>query len=137
MDIQEISDADIQNVIELWEMCGLTRPWNDPAKDINFARKNNNSTILVGYLQNTLIASAMTGYDGHRGHAYYVSVNPEYQGRGYGRKLIKATEQWLTENGVWKINILIRNDNSKVIDFYKELGYEDGETIQLGKRISN
>ncbi len=136
MDIREITDSDIQNVVDLWEICGLTRPWNDAEKDIQFARKSRCSTVLVGYLENTLIASAMTGHDGHRGHAYYVSVSPEFQGRGYGRKIIEATEQWLLENGIWKINILIRDDNSKVIDFYKELGYEDGNTIQLGKRIS-
>ena len=79
----------------------------------------------------------MTGHDGHRGAVYYVSVHPDYQGRGYGRQLIEATENWLQDKGVWKINLLVRKENVKVIDFYKELGYDDGNTVQLGKRLDN
>ena len=26
--------SDLQAVIGLWEVCGLTRPWNDPQRDI-------------------------------------------------------------------------------------------------------
>lgn len=137
MDIQEASEKDIKNIIELWELCGLTRPWNDPEKDINFAMQSDNATVLVGKYDDFLVASAMAGHDGHRGAAYYVSVHPQYQGRGYGRQLIEAIEGWLQGKGVWKINLLIREDNARVIDFYKELGYEDGKTVQLGKRLDS
>ena len=37
--IAPIEDADIPGVIALWQHCGLTRPWNDPAADIALARK--------------------------------------------------------------------------------------------------
>ncbi len=46
--IAEIADSDVEAVIALWQRCGLTRPWNDPASDIALARRNANSTILVG-----------------------------------------------------------------------------------------
>ena len=32
--IADIADADVAIVIALWQACGLTRPWNDPAADI-------------------------------------------------------------------------------------------------------
>ena len=35
--IAEITDADVAAVVALWQACGLTRPWNDPRRDI--ARK--------------------------------------------------------------------------------------------------
>ena len=46
--IAPIEDADVADVIALWQRCGLTRPWNDPAADIALARKGANSTVLVG-----------------------------------------------------------------------------------------
>jgi hypothetical protein len=34
LDIRAFQTADEVAVITLWEQCGLTRPWNDPRKDI-------------------------------------------------------------------------------------------------------
>ena len=79
-----IGDGDVDEVIALWERCGLTRPWNNAVKDIAFARAGANSDILVACLDGTVAASVMVGHDGHRGAVYYVSVDPERQGRGFG-----------------------------------------------------
>ena len=47
MDIGPLEDAEVEEVVALWESCGLTRPWNDPRADI--------ATIgfyqALGYLQ--------------------------------------------------------------------------------------
>ncbi len=29
--VAPIGDGDVADVIALWQRCGLTRPWNDPA----------------------------------------------------------------------------------------------------------
>ena len=50
--IADIADADVATVIALWQACGLTRPWNDPAADIALARRGPNSTILIGRADN-------------------------------------------------------------------------------------
>ena len=36
---RKIKDGDIEAVVKLWQACGLTRPWNDPYKDISFASR--------------------------------------------------------------------------------------------------
>ena len=43
---RQIEDADVEQVVALWRTCGLTREWNDPYKDIAFARSGGTSTIL-------------------------------------------------------------------------------------------
>ena len=48
LSIAPIEDADVADVIALWQRCDLTRPWNDPAADIALARRGPNSTILIG-----------------------------------------------------------------------------------------
>jgi len=46
--ISEIVDDDVEQVIAWWQACGLTRPWNDPHRDLATARPSGTSTILVG-----------------------------------------------------------------------------------------
>ena len=135
LNIQEISDEDVEEVVALWEVCGLTRPWNDPHADIAFARDTENATLLVGRLDSEIIASAMVGHDGHRGTVYYVSVAPGMQGKGFGRAIMAAAEDWLHRRGVWKLNLLVRESNVPVIDFYEELGYEREERVNFAKWI--
>ena len=117
----------------LWQACGLTRPWNDPATDLAFARGKPNSDVLVGLADGRIIASAMVGHDGHRGTMYYVSVAPDVQGRGYGQQLLTAVEAWLKARGVWKTNLLVRKENQAVLGFYEAAGYGPGSTVQIQK----
>ena len=131
--IRPLADGDEPAVIALWQACGLTRPWNDPARDLAFARAKPNSDVLIGLADGRIVASAMVGHDGHRGTMYYVSVSPSEQGRGHGRAIVAAAEAWLIERGVWKANLLVRSENTSVTGFYNGLGYEPGATMQLGK----
>ena len=133
--IRPLVDGDEPTVIALWQTCGLTRPWNDPARDLAFARGKSNSDILVGLAESRIVASAMVGHDGHRGAMYYVSVEPAERGRSYGRQIVAAAEAWLRERGVWKANLLVRTGNEAVLGFYGGLGYETGTAQQIEKWI--
>jgi ribosomal protein S18 acetylase RimI-like enzyme len=133
--IREIVDSDVERVVKLWKDCGLTRDWNDPHNDIQFARTGETSTILVGELDGQLVASVMVGHDGHRGVLYYLAVQPKFQKRGLGRATHDAAVAWLKERGVWKINLLVRAENSSVAGFYESLGYAANPVLSFGKRI--
>ena len=91
--VAEIADDDVEAVIALWQHCGLTRPWNDPASDIALARRNANSTVLVGRDGDTIVATAMVGHDGHRGWGSYVAWTPQ-TGEGRWPPIMAAAEQW-------------------------------------------
>ena len=95
--IAPIEDADVAAVIALWQACGLTRPWNDPAADIALARRGPNSTILIGRTDNDIVATAMVGHDGHRGWIYYLAVDPSRQRNDLGTAMTTAAEAWLAE----------------------------------------
>jgi ribosomal protein S18 acetylase RimI-like enzyme len=131
--LRPIADGDEPAVIALWHACGLARPWNDPARDLAFARGKPNSDILVGLVDGRIAASAMVGHDGHRGTMYYVSVLPSEQGRGYGRAMVAAAEAWLLEHGVWKANLLVRKENTAVLGFYGSIGYAPGAVTSIEK----
>jgi ribosomal protein S18 acetylase RimI-like enzyme len=131
--ITAIEDADVTSVVSLWERCGLTRPWNDPVADIALARKGPNSTILLGREDETVVASAMVGHDGHRGWVYYVATDPDRRGQGLGRAIMSAAEDWLRQAGIAKLQLLVRQDNAKASAFYETIGYDEAAVTVFAK----
>ena len=131
--ITPIADADVVTVIALWQACGLTRPWNDPAADIALARRGPNSTILIGRADNTIVATAMVGHDGHRGWVYYVATDPDRRAKGFGRAIMDAAEDWLRRAGIAKLQLLVRPENSGVAAFYQSIGFGEQKILFLTK----
>jgi len=131
--ISDITDADVPRIIALWERCGLTRPWNDPASDIALARRGDNATILVGRVDGAIAASVMVGHDGHRGWVYYVGVDPDHRGSSHGRAIMAAAEDWLRGRGIAKLMLIVRGDNTEVQAFYETLDYAVQDRVLYAK----
>src|SRR5215210_2646494 len=93
--IRPYRDMDEGAVIELWQACGLTRPWNPPEADIALLRGSGHGDILVATQDGGIAGSVMVGHDGHRGWIYYLAVAPSYRRRGLGRRLMRTAEAWL------------------------------------------
>jgi len=135
MIIRPYADADQAQVVALWQICELTRPWNDPVKDIARKQQVRPEWFLVGELDGQVIASVMFGYEGHRGWMNYLAVAPQYQSKGYAQALIETGEALLLAAGCPKISLQVRSSNARVIAFYQSLGYAQDEAISLGKRL--
>jgi ribosomal protein S18 acetylase RimI-like enzyme len=135
--IRPFRHSNEQAVIDLWRRCELTRPWNDPHKDVARKMKVNPELFLVGEIDGKIVASVMAGYEGHRGAINYLAVDPSVRRQGLGRMLVKEVERLLTEAGCPKINLFVRSSTADVIAFYERLGYTvmTGEAIGLGKRL--
>jgi len=131
--VAPIADADIPDVIALWQACELTRPWNDPAADIALARQSPNATILVGRDGERILATAMVGHDGHRGWVYYVAVDPERRQQGFGRTIMNAVENWLRQSNIAKVHLMVRAENTSVQAFYESIGYGEQERVVYAK----
>lgn len=137
--VRVFEPADEQAVVALWHACGLVRPWNDPHKDIARKRDFQPELFLVGVLdvdgREVLVATAMAGYDGHRGSVYYLAISPEHQRASLGRALMDEIERRLCALGCPKINILVRTGNAPVLRFYEKLGYVRDDAYSIGKRL--
>jgi ribosomal protein S18 acetylase RimI-like enzyme len=131
--INPIDDADVAEIVALWQTCGLTRPWNDPATDIAFARRGSNATVLIGRDDSAIVATVLVGHDGHRGWVYYLAVHPDHRHKGYGRIMMDAAGRWLRETGIEKLQLMVRPDNKGVKNFYQSLGYSEQERIIYAK----
>ncbi len=133
--IAPLGESDIPALVSLWEACGLTRPWNDPRRDARLAIEGATSSILGLREGDTLIASVMTGFDGHRGWVYYLAVAPDRRREGLGRRLMEAAETWLRDRGAPKLQLMVRDSNVEALDFYRALGLERQEVVTLGRLL--
>ena len=124
MNICPISHSDVQALIALWDTCGLIRQWNDPATDIARARAAPQTEIFILKDGDTLVASVMTGNDGHRGWLYYLAVAENRRHQGFGRKIIRHAEVWLHSQGVPKVELMIRPGNEEAKGFYEAIDYQ-------------
>jgi len=135
MQITSACESDMADVIALWKACDLTRPWNDPAADYRLALATETSAILLAHQEGALVASILTGFDGHRGWVYYLGVVPACRKQGLGRQMMAAAERWLCERNAPKIQLMVRDDNEAAIGFYQALGYEVQPVVTIGKRL--
>ena len=133
--IRQFKQEDEKQLVQLWNDCKLVVPWNNPHRDIQRKVKIQPELFLVGIHENRLVASVMGGYDGHRGWVYYLAVHPDYQQKGFARRMMLEIENRLHKLGCPKINLQVRNTNLKVIEFYKRIGYKLDEVVSFGKRL--
>ena len=135
MTIRPFCAADEAAVVALWEVCKLTRSWNDPQKDIARKLRVNPEWFLIAEAGGTVVGSVMAGYEGHRGWINYLAVAPGRQRGGMGRALMAAAEERLRAAGCPKINLQVRPDNRGAIAFYERLGFAVEGAVSLGKRL--
>ena len=132
--IADIADADVADrdraVAGLRPDAAVER--SRPA-DIALARREPNSTVLIGRDGDAIVATAMVGHDGHRGWVYYVATDPDRRAKGYGRAIMNAAEDWLRAAGIAKLQLMVRRENAKAGAFYQSIGYAEAQTIVFAK----
>lgn len=135
MTVRQFTPDDKAAVIELWQKCGLISPENNPERDIERKLKVNPELFLVGTIDGRVVATAMGGYEGHRGWVNYLAVAPDYRKNGFGQQLMELLEKMLLDTGCPKINLNVRTSNTEVLEFYEKIGYRRDEVITMSKRL--
>jgi len=132
--IRPAAPEDEPSVVELWRTCDLVASYNDPNADFRFARAGVCSDVLIGKDEiGHICGSVMVGHDGHRGWLYYVASTPRARSSGIGRQMVQAAEEWLRQRGVVKVQLLVRETNTKVVSFYEHLGFEVAPRVVMSK----
>lgn len=134
MKIRASAEADETAVVALWRASGLIVRHDDPVADFRTARDRLNSDLLVGLDgSGQIVASVMVGHDGHRGWVYYVAVDPAQRRKGLGAKIVQAAEKWLHNHGARKAQLMIRDTNAGIADFYLKVGYQPSAVTVMQK----
>lgn len=137
MKIRAYKADDLQEVVSLWRSCGLITSNNNPHLDIARKLEVDAELFLVVVHEEKVIATAMGGYEGHRGWVNYLAVDEEFRNQGLARELMEQLETLLREMGCPKINLQVRSGNTDAIKFYRSLGFQRDDVVSLGKRLSD
>jgi ribosomal protein S18 acetylase RimI-like enzyme len=135
--IRPYRSSDREELVALWALTGLARPWNNPYRDIERKLARDADNLLVLEDDDQIVGSLMIGYEGHRGWVNYLAVHPDRRQEGLGRQLMAEAERRLQMLGCAKINLQVRSSNHSAVDFYRHLGYDVDEVISLGKRLED
>jgi ribosomal protein S18 acetylase RimI-like enzyme len=133
--IRAFREEDTEPVVTLWHETGLTRPWNDPHRDIERKLAVQRELFLVAVDDGDVVGTVMGGYDGHRGWLYYLATADTHRGRGVGAALVAEVERMLLAMGCPKVQLMVRPDNAGARGFYAALDYEPFDTWATGKRL--
>lgn len=135
MKIRKYRQDDRAALIALWtEVFPDDPPHNAPARMID-AKLAVDDLIFLCEQDGDLIGACMAGYDGHRGWLYAIAVSPRLRRSGAGSALVEHAVAQLKEQGCIKVNLQIRAENSRVVDFYTSLGFTVEERVSMGRFI--
>lgn len=134
--ISPLRPDETEAAVALWNEAGLLRPWNDPRADLALAMDKVSSAVLAGRLDGKLVATAMVGHDGHRGWVYYLAVAHMHRKCGCGAAMMRACEDWVRNQGVPKIQLMVRGDNASTQAFYDAIGYARSDVVVMARALN-
>lgn len=137
MTIRPYQTEDRDAVLDLWERTGIITAEERPFADADLTRKlrMQPEMFLVGVLGSEIIATGMAGYDGHRGHLYYLAICPKHQRQGHGKAIVRKVQHLLRPLGCHRLTLYVSCDNLKVEGFYQRLGFERNDVISMGLNL--
>jgi len=64
-----------------------------------------------------------------------MGVDPDYQGKGIGRKLAEALFDYFRKSGVDTVHTMLNWNDGDLVDYFRTLGFKRGEFIHLEKKL--
>ena len=139
MQIRLMTINDYKNVYKLWLSCngiGLNN-LDDSKSGIEKFLKRNPDTCFVALEENKIIGSILTGNDGRRGYIYHTAINPDYQRKGIGRKLVNTAVNALKDKDINKVALVVFKENSFGNEFWEKIGFSKRNDLVYRNKTIN
>jgi N-acetylglutamate synthase len=123
---REFSISDYDAAIELWQRVeGLEIAEGDDRESVIHFLARNPGLSRVATDGSVIVGVALCGHDGRRGYIYHLAVDPAYQARGLGKRLMNECLGGLRRVGLKRALILVANDNPRGREFWRRYGWEE------------
>jgi N-acetylglutamate synthase len=124
---------DIPAALRLWQgLPGIgLRDADSPASLAKYLARNPGCSFAAVTEAGELVGVSLAGHDGRRGYLHHVAVKPECQKLGLGRQLVEACLKELKAEGIEKVHLWVKADNSAGKDFWNHLGWRERTDIVL------
>jgi N-acetylglutamate synthase len=126
IDTREFFISDYETALQIWQRVeGLEVAEGDDRESVAQLLARNPGLSRVAIDGSATIGVALCAHDGRRGHIYHLAVDPAYQGRGLGKRLLEECMEGLRRTGVKRVIIMVADDNPRGRKFWKRCGYEE------------
>jgi len=114
------------------------------AYDINLSHRSSEDIILTcedetftGYCWTEIIDIAVNSGEKKHGIIYMIGTDPEYRGKGLGKKVLLAGLSYLKNKGIKTVSLSVDSENRVAYELYRTMGFEErGSTLWYEKKLS-
>jgi GNAT superfamily N-acetyltransferase len=85
--------------------------------------------LLAEQPDGRLVASVYIEKRGERGYLGMLAVDPAWQGRGLGRRMMQEAEAWLKSEGCVGVDITVLSLRPELLPIYRQLGFVETGTL--------
>jgi ribosomal protein S18 acetylase RimI-like enzyme len=78
-----------------------------------------------------IVASVYVEIRGARGYFGMLAVDPAYQGKGHGARMVRAAENFCRERGCAAMDITVLSLRPELLPLYHRLGYDESGTEEF------
>jgi ribosomal protein S18 acetylase RimI-like enzyme len=129
---REFCIDDYDTAVELWKKAeGVEIAEGDSRDEIARYLERNPALSRVALIDSEIIAVVLCGHDGRRGFIYHLAVEPNYQGRGIGKRLLGECLAGLRRAGITRVLIMVARDNPRGREFWRRNGWEELTAIAM------
>ncbi len=129
MKIEKFKIKYYDEVVELWRRAGIEMVSSDTIDEVTRVLNRNPDLILIGKVQEKVIAVVIGAFDGRRGYVHHLAVDPNYQKMGFGKTIMDALIEQFRAMNIHKVHLFIEKSNKRVVEFYNNLGWDVREDL--------
>lgn len=129
MDIRKITPLELPLLTQLFD-------YNNPAEMIEQNQRDiNNGTIdiFVMFVKDRPIGELHVAYEsdderavkGKRAYLFAFRIHEDYQGRGYGKRLLQSVIDTLFKQGYAEFTVGVEDNNARAKHIYDSFGFND------------
>ncbi|HEY2103457.1 MAG TPA: GNAT family N-acetyltransferase [Chthoniobacterales bacterium] len=123
---REFRSGDYDAAVQLWtRVDGVEVAEGDSKEDLVSYISRNPHLSRVAEDGSRIVGAVLCGHDGRRGFIYHLAVEPAYQGKALGRRLVDECLDGLRRAGIKRALILVAADNPRGRSFWRASGWED------------
>ena len=135
--IRRLRLGDYDAMVRVLDACGLNaRTRGRDSRTAIAAQLRSRQTVYLGaFDRDRLVGTVFGTHDTRKGWINRLAVLPEYRRRGIARRLVRAAERGLREQGMEMFAALIEGDNRASQRLFATLDYETSDIRYYRRKL--
>ncbi len=123
--IRDFLSTDIQQINKIWQETGLcnTERGDDEVVIEKTLKTGGKFFVLENIGNNKIIGTSWITTDNRRLYLHHFGIKPEYQKKGLGMMLAKASLEYAKKTKM-QIKLEVHKNNAGAIELYKKIGFK-------------